>query len=69
MPVGRISRKRWNANEMVFGKQTYSVTTAPNGTQLYQKNHSALTFLSFLSVDIALIICICVALDEAKHDK
>jgi len=48
--VARISRQRWNTNEFVWGKQTYSVTIAPN-------------------VDLALMICICVALDEAKHDN
>lgn len=50
MPVGRISRRRWNTNDIIFGQQTYFVTAAPN-------------------VDLSLIICICVALDEAKNDK
>ncbi|PVF97680.1 hypothetical protein CPB86DRAFT_734497 [Serendipita vermifera] len=48
--AARISRSRWNANDVVWGQQTYYVSIAPN-------------------VDLALIICICVALDEAKNEK
>jgi len=46
----RISRHRWNANDLFFNNQTYYVTVAPGG-------------------DLALAMCICVALDEAKHDQ
>ena len=40
MVMGRISRQRWNANDLVFGKQTYLVTVAPNGTFLIRTRFS-----------------------------
>ncbi len=30
VPVARIERERWNARQLLGGKQTYFVTVAPN---------------------------------------
>ncbi len=48
-PVAVINRKFFNASELLFGKQTYAVTIAPN-------------------VDMAIIVAMCICLDERRSE-